>query len=282
MCTTPRVADNLANAGRLIAQAADRGAGVVMLPEAFAFLGPDVEKRKILEPLNDPDASTPILDWCAETAQRHRLDLIVGGFHEASADPARSYNTCLHLNPAGEIAARYRKIHLFDVALADGTLLQESARTLPGEELVTTPLNFGLLGLSICYDLRFPYLYQRLVDMGAMALSVPSAFTATTGAAHWHVLLRARAIETQCYLFAPAQHGHHHGRRRSYGHSMIIDPWGEVVSELADGDGVVLADIDPERVCQVRSELPSLQHRRQLKEPDMSDSSRRPKSLTPP
>lgn len=262
MCTTPSVNDNLANAGRLIAEAADRGAGIVMLPEAFAFLGPDAEKRRILEPLDSPGAATPILDWCVETAKRHQIDLIVGGFHEASADPTRSYNTCLHLNAAGDIQARYRKIHLFDVALADGTVLQESARTLPGEQAVTTQLSFGVLGLSICYDLRFPYHYQRLVDMGAIAMSVPSAFTATTGAAHWHVLLRARAIETQSYVLAAAQHGHHHGQRHSYGHSIIIDPWGEVIAEQAQGDGVVMAAIDPERVRQVRAELPSLQHRR--------------------
>ena len=120
------------------------------------------------------------------------------------------------------------------------------------------------LGLTICYDVRFPYLYQALVDRGAIAISVPSAFTATTGAAHWHTLLRARAIETQCYVLAPAQHGQHNEKRRSYGHSVIIDPWGEIVSELADGDGIVTGEIDPERVRQVRRELPSLEHRTQL------------------
>ena len=157
--------------------------------------------------------------------------------------------------------ARYRKIHLFDVKLSDGTELRESARTLPGVEAVVSRMPFGSLGLTICYDVRFPYLYQRLVDMGAIALSVPSAFTATTGAAHWHTLLRARAIECQSYVIAAAQHGAHNPKRRSYGHSLVIDPWGEVIAELAEGDGVLLAEIDPGRVAQVRAELPSLTHR---------------------
>jgi len=264
MSSSPRVADNLANAAELIARAVSSGAGTVLLPEAFAFIGPDAEKRRILEPLDDPTADTPILDWCTQTAKLHAIDLIVGGFHEASPDPARSFNTCLHLTGDGVIQARYRKIHLFDVALKDGTVLQESSRTLPGDRPVTTDTGFGRLGLSICYDLRFPYHYQQLVDAGAIALSVPSAFTATTGAAHWHVLLRARAIECQCYVLAPAQHGHHHDRRYSYGHSLIIDPWGDIIAEQANGDAVVIADIDPSRVSQVREELPSLQHRRRL------------------
>ena len=144
------------------------------------------------------------------------------------------------------------------------TELRESARTLPGNEAVVTQLPFGTLGLTICYDIRFPYLYQRLVNLGAIAVSVPSAFTATTGAAHWHTLLRARAIECQSYVIAPAQHGAHNPKRRSYGHSLVIDPWGEVIAELAQGDGVVVAPIDPARVAQVRAELPSPTHRIEL------------------
>ncbi len=262
MCSTPDVAANLDCATRLVAEAAAAGAGAALLPEAFAFIGPEADKAQILEPLDDGGANTPILDWCRHTARRHSLDLIVGGFHESSGEAGLAYNTCLHLTGDGDIAARYRKIHLFDVELADGTHLQESKSTLPGSELVTTSLGFGVLGLSVCYDLRFPHVYQGLVDRGAIALTVPSAFTATTGAAHWHALLRARAIETQCWVLAPAQHGNHHGRRVSYGHSVIIDPWGEVVAELPDGDGVICADVDPERVFSVRRQLPSLCHRR--------------------
>lgn len=264
LCATSDVSANLRCAEQQINSAATAGAAVIALPEAFAFIGPDVLKRSILEPLDDPTAQTPILDWCRDMARQHRIDLIVGGFHEASDDPARSYNTCLHVNPRGELTARYRKIHLFDVELADGTILQESSRTLPGNTLATTELAFGTLGLSICYDLRFPYLYQQLVDLGATVLVVPSAFTATTGAAHWHTLLQARAIETQCYVLAPAQHGQHNEQRRSYGHSVIIDPWGKVIAELAEGDGFVIAEIDPSVVTEIRNQLPSLRHRRPI------------------
>jgi predicted amidohydrolase len=264
MCASVDVAENLATADRLVSEAAAAGAEVVMLPEAFAFIGPSEAKQRVLEPLDGSGGATPILDWCRRASSRHRLDLVVGGFHEASEDPCRSYNTCLHLGPDGAIRSRYRKIHLFDVSLDDGTALNESARTLPGSALVTTEVAFGTLGLSVCYDVRFPMLYQALVDRGAVALAVPAAFTATTGAAHWHVLLRARAIETQCYVLAAAQHGVHHGGRRSYGHSVIIDPWGEVIAELDDGDGIVTAEVDPERVRAVRRQLPSLDHRRPL------------------
>ena len=257
---------NLTTTAKLVAEAGAQGAEVVMVPEAFAFLGPEKVKRELLEPLpKEPaGAAGPILERCREMARAQACDLILGGFHEDCGDPEKCFNTCIHLAADGRIEAIYRKIHLFDVALADGTQLRESARTLAGDQAVTTDLAFGKLGLSVCYDLRFPYLYQRLVDQGAVALTVPSAFTATTGAAHWHVLLRARAIECQCYVIAPAQHGHNWGKRYSYGHSLIIDPWGEIVAEQADGDGVVVADIDPEQVAKVRSQLPSLDHRRSL------------------
>lgn len=270
LCATPDVAHNLANAARLTREARERGAATVLLPEAFAFLGPESEKAAILEPLPDPAApdaafeSGPILSACQDLARETAVHLVLGGFHEAAAETGKSYNTCVHIDPAGRVVARYRKIHLFDVALADGTVLRESARTLPGSGPVVTGTPFGALGLSVCYDLRFPYLYQALVDQGAVALTVPSAFTRPTGAAHWHVLLRARAIETQCYLIAPAQHGRNWDKRSSFGHSLIIDPWGEIVAELPDGDGVITAEVDPQRLESVRSQLPSLSHRRPL------------------
>lgn len=274
LCATPDVAANLSVLSRLTRAAADAGAEVVMVPEAFAFLGPEREKQQILEPLPKPPAAGgqtsaafsagPILSHCQALARDTACHMILGGFHEASEDPEKSYNTCVHLNPDGEVAACYRKIHLFDISLSDGTALRESARTLPGREAVTADLPFGRLGLSVCYDIRFAYLYQRLVDLGAMALTVPSAFTRPTGAAHWHVLLRARAIECQSYVIAPAQHGHNWGKRSSYGHSLIIDPWGQVLAELAEGDGFIVADIDPAEVARVRRELPSLEHRRAL------------------
>ena len=263
---TPDVDANLNVTEQLVAQACDAGAEVVMLPEAFAFLGPEKTKRELLEalPLAPETPAGPIFSRCREIAQRHGCDLVLGGFHEDCADPEKCFNTCVHLDGNGEIQAIYRKIHLFDVALADGTQLRESARTRSGNEVVCTELPCGKLGLSICYDLRFPYLYQSLVDQGAIALTVPSAFTATTGAAHWHVLLRARAIECQSYVIAPAQHGHNWGKRYSYGHTVIVDPWGTVVAECADGDGIAVADIDPSQVNKVRTELPSLDHRRSL------------------
>ena len=268
MCATPDVAANMATTARLVTSAANEGAEMVFLPEAFAFIGPDREKRLILESLpaaeRAADEGGPILEQCRELARTHAIHLILGGFHEASHDPERSYNTCIHLDHHGAIAARYRKMHLFDVELADGTSLRESKRTLAGSEAVVTQTPLGTLGLTICYDVRFPYLYQKLVDMGATALTVPSAFTATTGAAHWHALLRARAIESQCYVFAPAQYGNHHGRRHSYGHSLVVDPWGEIIAEAGDEEAVLLAQIDPDRVQKVRTELPSLQHRRSL------------------
>ncbi len=272
LCATPDVTANLDSAEALVRQARERGAEVAVLPEAFAFLGPEQQKQAILEPLPDAPGDRadggftpgPILSRCLELARDTGLHLILGGFHETAPEPGKSFNTSVHVDPAGRIAALYRKIHLFDVSLDDGTMLRESARTMPGDRAVVTELPFGALGLTVCYDVRFPYLYQRLVDMGAVALTVPSAFTRPTGKAHWHVLLRARAIETQCYVIAAAQHGQNWAKRASYGHTVIIDPWGEVVGELEDGDGVVIADIDPARVAAVRRQLPSLTHRRSL------------------
>lgn len=264
MRTTPDVAGNLAAVTRLTARAAERGAGTVLFPEAFAFLGPDAEKQKILEDLpavGSDVPSGPILAHCQALARTHQIDIVLGGFHERSPEVGKAYNTCVHLGADGRVRARYRKIHMFDVALADGTRLEESARTLRGDDVVVSETPFGSLGLSVCYDVRFPRLYERLVDAGAIALAVPSAFTLSTGKDHWHVLLRARAIECQSYVLAPAQFGNHHGSRVSYGHALIVDPWGCVIAECGDGEGLAIAEIDLARVAQVRRELPSLQHR---------------------
>jgi len=257
-CATADVAGNLDTVERLALAARDAGAEAVMTAEAFAYIGPDRGKRDLLEPL---PSGGPILDRCRQLAVRLGCDLVLGGFHETAPEAGKAFNTCVHLDARGEVAALYRKIHLFDIELADGTQLHESRRTAPGEALTTTSRPFGLLGLTSCYDLRCPYEYQALTDRGAVALTVPSAFTATTGAAHWHTLLRARAIECQCYVIAPAQHGRHNPRRRSFGHSLIVDPWGEVIAECEDGDGFALACIDPVRVAQIRKQLPCLKHR---------------------
>ncbi len=268
LCATTDVAANLDTAEALVREGHAGGAGLILLPEAFAYIGPDAGKREILEPL-DGSGPSPILDRFSSLAAELGSEIVLGGHHERpdSQTPGtegKSFNTCVHIGADGSILAIYRKIHLFDVCLDDGTELRESARTLAGRDVVVSQTGFGTLGLTICYDLRFPYLYQKLVDRGAIAVSVPSAFTATTGAAHWHTLLRARAIEAQCYVIAPAQHGRHNAKRSSYGHSLVIDPWGEVIAELEAGDGVLLADIDPARVDSVRRQLPSLEHRQDL------------------
>ena len=188
---------------------------------------------------------------------------MLGGFWERREGESRVFNTSVHLGSDGEVRATYRKIHLFDVELSDGTSLKESEKVAPGEEVVTTETAFGTLGLSICYDVRFPELYRKLVDRGAIALSVPAAFTLQTGKDHWHVLLQARAIESQSYVLAPAQYGKPYGNRLSYGHALICDPWGCVVAQCSgEGEGFVSAPIDRAVVDRYREQLPSLKHRR--------------------
>ncbi|MDE0006686.1 MAG: carbon-nitrogen hydrolase family protein [Gammaproteobacteria bacterium] len=259
MCATSDVEANLTSALGLAREAAEAGAKMVFMPEAFAYIGSERERRQWLEPL--PQGG-PILARCQALARDSAVHLVFGGFHEQAAD-GRAHNTCVHLGPDGEIAALYRKIHLFDADLADGTRLLESRGTAPGDRAVVTNTPFGALGLTVCYDIRFPALYQRLADMGAIALTAPSAFTRTTGRDHWEVLMRARAIETQCYMIAPAQHGDHgHRGRQSWGHGLIVDPWGDVIASCDGGDGFAVADVDPARVTEVRGQLPSLANRR--------------------
>ena len=259
LCANGDVASNLAVSSELVERAADQGAEVVFLPESFAFIGPDRELRKHVETFENPG---PILSACTEVARKRSIHLVAGGFPEAAND-GRAHNTCVHIAPTGEVVAKYRKIHLFDVDLSDGTRMMESRGTSPGNQLAVTELPFGELGLSVCYDVRFPLLYQALVDRGAVALAIPAAFMKSTGRAHWHVLLQARAIECQAYVIAPAQHGDHdHRGRKSFGHALIADPWGRVIAECTeDRDDVAIAEIDPEEIDRIRSELPSLQNR---------------------
>jgi len=253
------VDDNLAAASRLVAQAAEEGAALAVLPECFAYLGPEAGKLDIAEPL--PDGG-PILDRCRELCRDHGIELVLGGFWERGRAPDKVRNACIHLGVDGDVRAVYRKIHLFDVDLPDGTHLAESETVEPGTEAVSTDAPFGRLGLTVCYDVRFPELYRALVDQGAVALAIPAAFTLQTGKDHWHVLLRARAIEAQCWVLAAAQTGHHYGPRRSYGHALIVDPWGTVRAECGEGEGVAVATVDPELVASVRASVPSLRHRR--------------------
>jgi predicted amidohydrolase len=259
MTSGPDVEHNLARAEALTREAAADGAVLVVLPECFAYLGPEEGKFALAEAL--PDGG-PILKRMSNLARETHAELVLGGFCEQTANPRKVHNACVHLSDDGRVKAVYRKIHLFDVNLADGTKLEESAGVEAGKDVVVTDTRVGKLGLSVCYDLRFPELYRKLVDLGATLLTVPAAFTLTTGKDHWHVLLRARAIEAQCYVIAAAQTGHHYGTRRSYGHALISDPWGCVVAECSEGEGYALAAIDGTLIESVRASLPSLKHRR--------------------
>ena len=259
LCATANVPSNLEKAEHLVGQAATAGTEVVFLPESFAYIGSD---RGLREHAESMDSQGPILEACASMAQTHNVHLIAGGLPESAPD-GRTYNSCMHFTPQGTLVAHYRKIHLFDVDLSDGTRMMESRSTAPGQELVTTQLPFGVLGLSVCYDIRFPLLYQELVDRGAIALAIPAAFMKTTGKAHWNTLIRARAIECQSYVIAAAQYGDHgHRGRKSYGHAIVADPWGNVIAECVEQkEDVAIAEISATEVERIRTELPSLKNR---------------------
>jgi predicted amidohydrolase len=253
---------NLEACRTLVERAAKAGATLVVLPENFAYFGPEEGKRHVAERLGDRTA--PIQSALSEMARSSGVTLVAGGMPEANDDGARPYNTCVVYGPDGGLRASYRKIHLFDVDLPDGTELRESNATRPGAADGAVVVDAGgfRVGLSICYDVRFPELYRRLVDAGAEILVVPAAFTLHTGKDHWHVLLRARAIEAQCFVVAAAQWGKHPRGRATYGHSLVADPWGTIVAECPDRPGVVVADLERRDLTRVRASLPSLAHRR--------------------
>jgi predicted amidohydrolase len=253
---------NWESARRLIERAAAHGARLVGTPENTNYLGPHEEKVRRAEPLDGPTVGR-----FAALARRLGIHLLLGSFNERSDDPARCHNTSVLFGSDGRVIAAYRKLHLFDVDIPGGVCFAESATCKPGDQgtgLVVADTPLGRIGLTICYDLRFAELYRRLADLGADILAVPSAFTLATGKDHWEPLLRARAIENQCYVLAPAQHGVHDdgGLRESYGHAMIVDPWGLPLAVAADGPGLALAEIDLERVARVRRAIPMRQHRR--------------------
>jgi deaminated glutathione amidase len=271
MCSTDDVAKNLATAEKLIREAAAAGAGLIGLPENFAYLGSDRDHRlSIAEGLDgrsvgaqDGTDDGPILGRMRAAARETGAWVLLGGFPEKlPQDPKRIGNTSVLLDPQGQIRARYRKIHLFDVQIPGGQQFSESESIGAGDAPVVAETPWGGLGLSICYDLRFPELYRELARQGARLVAVPSAFTRETGKDHWHVLLRARAIENQAYLFAPAQWGFHGGKRSSYGHALMVDPWGVVIAECGEHDGFALGSVDPEYQDRVRTNLPCLRHRR--------------------
>jgi len=258
------VAANLARVRELVTSAARAGAEVVALPENFAFMGEEKKKREIAESLDPP--SGPIASAIVDLARSAGVWIVAGGMPEASADRDRPYNTSLLVSPAGELAAKYRKVHLFDVDLVDGTKLLESDATQAGGEPsvseLATPSGRAKLGMTICYDLRFPELYRKLVDRDARIVTVPAAFTLTTGKDHWHVLLRARAIENQVFVLAPAQHGKHPRGRQTYGKSLVVDPWGDVLAQCPEGEGFAVARLDFAAQDRVRQALPCLSHRK--------------------
>ena len=250
-------AANLARAEALVREAATRGARLVVLPEVFAWRGPAAGEATVAEPVPGPTTAR-----LGALAKELGLWLVAGSLHERAAGEPRVFNTSCLFDPRGEILVRYRKIHLFDVDLPGRVAVQESATRAPGGEVVTAPTDVGTLGLSICYDLRFPELYRRLARAGAEVLLVPSAFTFPTGAAHWEVLVRARAIENQCWVVAADQAGTSPQGFADWGDSMIVDPWGRVLARAGDGEAVVTAEIDLDDLARVRRELPPLAHAR--------------------
>lgn len=256
MVSTPERDENLAAAARLIDEAAAAGARLVSLPEYFCQFGwRETDKFQIAE----AEGSGPIQEMLAAKARQHGIWLAGGSLPLKTPDPAKVTNTALLFNPQGEVVVRYDKLHLF--SFQDGERSLDESRTMvAGQHCVAADTDVGRVGMSICYDLRFPELYRALgvVDL----ILVPSAFTETTGRAHWELLLRARAVENQCYVLAAAQGGTHANGRRTFGHSLLVDPWGEVVASLPLGEGVVMGEMSAERLQSVRRMVPALQHRR--------------------
>lgn len=262
MTSVPHLEKNLAQAEELIQLSVNRGAELVCLPENFSFLGDEVAKTQ-----QAPEIAEKSLKFLQTMAQRYQITLLGGGFpvpqNPESPSAGKLFNTAVLVGKDGQELARYHKMHLFDVNLPDGNTYQESDIIKAGS--VAPPVyhseRLGNLGLSVCYDVRFPELYRYLAGKGANVLFVPAAFTAYTGKDHWQVLIQARAIENTCYVIAPAQVGKHNPRRQSHGHAMIVDPWGVILADAGDQPGVAIAPIEPSRLEQVRRQMPSLQHR---------------------
>jgi deaminated glutathione amidase len=247
---------NLATARDLLDRAAAAGADLAVLPEYVDYLGPTAGEPKP-EPTDGDFAQ-----FFAQAARELNMWVLAGSFHEIGPDDDHTYNTSLVFDRAGALAGTYRKIHLFDINIPDRVSYQESRTVAPGPDLVRVDIDGISVGLSICYDLRFPELYRQLAVAGARVLIVPAAFTAHTGRDHWEVLLRARAIENQCYVVAAGQIGDHPPDQRCYGRSMVIDPWGTVIAQAPDVVGVTVADLDLDRVATIRRDVPSLANRR--------------------
>jgi len=260
MASGPNVNANLTEAGRLIGMAVNAKAKLVVLPENFAIMGlTETDKVNIRE----KDGEGPIQDFLAEQCVKHGVWLVGGTVPLVAGDSNKVRGACLLLNDKGERVSRYDKIHLFDVNLPEsGENYNESETIEKGDEIVVVDTPFGKLGLAVCYDLRFPELFRKMVNQDVQIIALPSAFTAITGRAHWEVLLRARAIENVCYVVASAQGGYHVSGRETYGDSMIVNPWGVVIDRLASGSGFVVSDIDLEYLKSMRRNFPVLEHRK--------------------
>jgi len=252
------VAPNIESLRGLARRAREQGADLIMTPEVSDMIEPERAERFAKARL---EAEHPMLAAAREFARELDAHLLLGSL-VVRIDAETLANRSFLIRPDGEIAQRYDKIHMFDVDLPNGERYRESAVFRPGGEAVLAPLPWGMLGMTVCYDLRFPQLYRALAQAGADFLTIPSAFTIPTGRAHWHVLMRARAIETGCFVFAPAQWGEHAKGRKTYGHSLIVAPWGDVLAEAGDGVGVIVAEIDPAKVLEARRQVPSLSHDR--------------------
>ena len=260
MASGPNVNANLLEAGRLIAQAVADGAGMVVLPENFAIMGMN-EQEKIK--VRESDGEGPIQEFLAQQAKKHGVWVVGGTIPMVATAANKVLAACLVFNDAGERVARYDKVHLFDVSLEGGSEKYTESETIEhGEEIVVIDSPFGRMGVAVCYDLRFPEMFRKMLDQDMELVVLPAAFTAITGKAHWEVLVRARAIENLCYVVAAAQGGFHVNGRETHGDSMVVNPWGVVIDRLPRGSGVVVADIDREQLASIRRSLPAISHRR--------------------
>lgn len=263
LTTTMDAEASVARAEALVDEAARRGAKLVALPENTSYMGTEEEKRRLAEPVDGPT-----FQRLAAKAKQHGIFLLAGTLPErgpvlpGKTEPDRSYNTSVLYGPSGETLAVYRKIHLFDIALGEGATHRESSSVIPGDRAVVAETPLAKIGLSVCYDIRFPDLYRTLVRAGAELLMVPAAFTVPTGHAHWEALLRARAIENQCYVLAAAQQGQNTPTRATFGRSMIIDPWGTVLAVAPDRPSIAMAEIELDHLRSLRRRMPCLEHER--------------------
>ncbi len=259
MASGPNVGANLLEAERLVVSAADAGAGLVVLPENFAFMG-ETEQDKLA--LRERDGEGPMQDFLTQIAKRLGIWLVGGTVPLEADDPNKIRAACMVYDDQGKRVARYDKIHLFDVNLVEANERYSESETIePGEKAVVLDTPFGRLGIAVCYDLRFPEMFRHMLDEGMDILALPASFTAITGKAHWEILVRARAVENLCYMIAAAQGGFHINGRETYGHSMIVGPWGTLLAELPSGAGAVTAPLDIEGLRSIRRSFPALDHR---------------------